>query len=526
MANTETKKARLRKEQRAKQAAERRAEKAAEEAATKDESDKQAGQADASAENAAGADKTTVLDEAAEEAAAGNGKAAAAGKPGKAAKAAQGKKKAKRALTKTGKIVLVAIGVLAMVLSVTAMAFSGILNEVTGANKTETYTLTGGVAATVNGVNITEDTVTKQIMSTRTSGGYTKDSDWAAYLSNQGLTPETMRKQVIDSYAQQYLLEQAVKERNITVSTQDVQDAWDKAAKQYGGEDSMKNLIKLMGYTEDTYKQSLEESLAQDKLKEEVAPAKTPSDDEILTYFNDNLDTYNDARRSENLLIKVDSSASDDDKAKAKEKAQGILDRINKGELSFEDAVSQYSEDTGSKDKKGDVGWDKLTSFVTEYQTALTGLQKDQISGVVETTYGYHIIKCTDYFHVDGKAEKIDQLPSEFKDYISNVVKTQNQTDAYNTWLEDYTKKADIKINKMPDNVPYNVDMDKASEATSADSGSAGVAQPTTDSGSGSADSGSEAAADNTADAGAASAGSTGSTGSGESLTDATAAGK
>ena len=65
---------------------------------------------------------------------------------------AERKKEAKSKLTKTGKIILVAIGVAAMLLSVTAMACSGILNQ---ANSTEEYHLTGGVAATIDGTNIT-----------------------------------------------------------------------------------------------------------------------------------------------------------------------------------------------------------------------------------------------------------------------------------------------------------------------------------------------------------------------------------
>ena len=87
------------------------------------------------------------------------------------------KDKAKKTLSKTAKYVLVAIGCAAMLLSVSAMACSGVLNQ---ASSSESYKLTGGVAATVNGVNITEDTITKQVMSVRTRGGYTKDKDWAS----------------------------------------------------------------------------------------------------------------------------------------------------------------------------------------------------------------------------------------------------------------------------------------------------------------------------------------------------------
>ena len=370
------------------------------------------------------------------------------------------KKDAKAKLSKGAKIVLVIIGCAAMLLSVSAMACSGLFNEVSGANKSD-YELTGGVAGTVNGVNITEDTITKQIMSARTSAGKDKDKDWAQYLVDQGLTPESYRENMIRSYASQYLLTEAEKEYNIEVTDADIQEAWDDAVKSYGGGDESKfeSFLKQVGYTKDTYKESLKSSVSQKKLKEAVAPEKKVTDDDVIEYLNKNLSTYNDAKRSSHILIKVDSKASDKDKEKAEKKAQEALDKINSGEMSFEDAAKKYSEDT-SKDKGGDVGWDKLTTFVTEYQDALNKLNKDQISGVVKSSYGYHVIKCTDVFHVDDKVTSIDQVPSEIKDYITNQIKTNQVSTDYNKWLQDYTDKADIKINKMPKDLPYNVSLD------------------------------------------------------------------
>ena len=127
------------------------------------------------------------------------------------------------------KYVLVAIGVLAMVLSVTSVACSGILNQVSNGNG---YELTGGVAATVNGVKITEDTVTEQIMSTRSSLGYDSDEDWANYLASSGMTPESYRESVIDSIADQLLVSQAERDNNITVSDEEVDEAWQEAVCQ------------------------------------------------------------------------------------------------------------------------------------------------------------------------------------------------------------------------------------------------------------------------------------------------------
>lgn len=394
---------------------------------------------------------------------------------------AERKKDAKAKLTRGGKIALVAVGCAAMLLSVSAMACSGVLNEV---KSEQEYHLTGGVAATVNGTNITEDTITKQIMSYRTSAGYDDDADWAKFLVDQGMTPESYRENMIRSVASDYLVDSAIREYDITVSDDEVDKEFERAAESYGGIDKMMEILNQVGYTEDAYKDSLRSSMQTTKLREKVAGVEKPTDQEVVDYINENLDTYNDARRSENLLIKVDAEASDEDKQAAKDKAQEILDKINAGEISFEDAVKEYSDDTASAKDGGDVGYDKLTSFVTEYQDALSALQKDQVSGIVETTYGYHIIKCTDVFKVDGAVKSIDEVPAKIKDYVVNIIVSSAETEAYDARLKEYTDKADIKINEMPADVPYNVDLKLAEQAKDDDkaaSGTEGTAEPATD---------------------------------------------
>lgn len=378
------------------------------------------------------------------------------------------KRESKKALGKGAKYVLVAIGVAAMLLSVTAMACSGILSQFQSSG--EDYTLTGGVAATVNGVNITEDTITKQIMSTRSSLGYGSDQGWADYLASSGMTPESYRENVINQYARQYLVTEAINEYDITVTQDDLDKAWEDFVANYDSEDAALETLTNVGYTKDTYLQSMESSLAQQKLRDKVAPEQDPTDDEIIEYVNDNIDTYNDARRSSHILIKVASDADDATKEEAHQKAQEVLDKINNGEISFEDAAKEYSEDSSASDG-GDVGWDKMTSFVTEYQDALSALSKDQVSGIVESSYGFHIIKCTDYFHVDGEVTSIDQIPENLRDKLSDTIKSNNAQTDYNNWLNDYVDAADIEINPMPENVPYNVDMSGVSSST--DEGSA-----------------------------------------------------
>ena len=402
-----------------------------------------------------------------------DGKAAAATptdapKKSKATRRRERKEKAGKGV----KYILVAIGVAAMVLSVSTVACAGILNQ---SQSTTDYHLTGGVAATVDGVNITEDTITKYIMSTRTSQGYDSDEDWAQYLVDSGLTPESYRENAINSYARQYLLTKAIDEYDITVSDDEVEEAWQKAAKGYDSEQDFIDTLTSYGMTEDSYKESLKSDLEQQKLYDKVAPVDEPSDDDIVEYMNEHLSSYNDARRSSHILIKVADDADDETRADAQAKAQDILDQINAGEISFADAAKKYSEDS-SADDGGDVGWDKLTTFVTSYQDALSALDTGQVSGVVESDYGYHIIMCTDRFNVSGQVSSIDEIPEAFQEEISDTIASTEQQTAYNEWLDQYVEDADIEINPMPEDVPYNVSLDDVtptSEQDAADGSSA-----------------------------------------------------
>ena len=137
----------------------------------------------------------------------------------------------------------------------------------------------------------------------------------------------------------------------------------------------------------------------------------------------------------------------------------GRVDKINAGELDFATAAESYSKDTASAAEGGNVGWDRLSNLVTEYTTALADLNKGDVSGLVTSTYGIHIIQCTDVFEAPEELTSLDQLPTEFQDSIRTMLQSSNQSNAYYTWLEEQRNAADIQINDMPEGLPYYVDM-------------------------------------------------------------------
>ena len=105
------------------------------------------------------------------------------------------------------------------------------------------------------------------------------------------------------------------------------------------------------------------------------------------------------------------------------------------------------------------MGWNNLSNFVTEYSDTLATLNVGDVSGLVPSTYGIHIITCTEQFEAPETLTSLDQLPTEFQDALRNAVKTSNESQAYYTWLEGQRESADIVINEMPEGLPYYVDM-------------------------------------------------------------------
>lgn len=338
------------------------------------------------------------------------------------------------------------------------------------------YGYTGGVAATVNGSEIEEDTITKYIQDFRTSSDLTSDQDWANWMNENSLDPSTVRSQVIDYYTEVELKKQACDEKGISVDQSEVDEHIESMKSNYSSDEEWQSALSSTGISEDQYRQAIEEGFRDEALMENVAGDSAEADgSEVLEMLNTYYTMFDGAKRSSHILFSSDDEAT----------AQEVLDQINAGTLDFADAAKQYSTDTASAENGGDVGWDATNTFVDAYTTALGELSKGEVSGLVTSDYGIHIIKCTDEFSCDGTADSLDDYPSEFVDYISNIVKSQNQSTAYNDWFTSYKEQADIQINDMPEDVPYNLDMTQyeSEEGTTDESGDGSSTEGSTEEG-------------------------------------------
>lgn len=309
--------------------------------------------------------------------------------------------------------------------------------------------LTGGTAATVNGVAIPEDKVTTYIEQFREAYGLTKDSDWKNWMKSSGYTPESLRSAVIDIYVEQEAIKLAATERGISIAPDVIDGYVNDVKSKYSSDEEWKKALDAVGMSEDEYRENIERSLLAEDLTKAIE-AETPAseEDQLLNYCNMYLNRFDGAKRSSHILF----SSEDTDTAKT------VLEQLNDGSLDFETAAQTYSID-GSGANGGDVGWDKASRFITEYTDALDKLEVGEISGLVKSVYGIHIIKCTDKFTSPEKISSIDEMPEGLVDYVRSTMTANSSSDALTKYLTAYVASLDVVKNNIPKSVPYYVSL-------------------------------------------------------------------
>jgi peptidyl-prolyl cis-trans isomerase D len=130
-----------------------------------------------------------------------------------------------------------------------------------------------------------------------------------------------------------------------------------------------------------------------DALKKQVSV----SEDDLHKYYTENISRYSVAeeRRASHILINAAKDAPAADRAKAKSKAEALLAEVRKAPASFADVAKKNSQDPGSADKGGDLDFFAKGAMVKPFEDATYAMKVGEISNVVESDFGYHIIKLT-----------------------------------------------------------------------------------------------------------------------------------
>ncbi len=127
------------------------------------------------------------------------------------------------------------------------------------------------------------------------------------------------------------------------------------------------------------------------------------------------------------------------DSAAAKAKIDSVKEALKKG-ADFAELAEKYSDDPGSKEKGGDLGFFSRRMMVKEFDEAAFNLKKGEVSDIIKTQYGYHIIKLTD--------EKPGASFDEEKEELKKIFQKTRFQDTYNALIDSLGKKYNFKLNQ------------------------------------------------------------------------------
>ncbi len=246
--------------------------------------------------------------------------------------------------------------------------------------------------------------------------------------------------EIRDTLINRTLLLQQAKSAGIDVKDSAVVKALDEFKAAFKDEKAYQNALTEMGFTEEMLKSQIKSGLTIKTLIDKTVLQKiSVSDQQVRVYYDDNPNLFRKPEqvKASHILIQVPANADEAKQAAAQAAIQALKLRLDNGE-NFA-TLAQENSDGPSKTKGGDLGFFSREQMVPPFSEAAFALQPGQTSDVVQTRFGYHLIRVT-----ERQAEQT-MAYNEVKEAISARLRQEQEGKKIDAYLEKIKENADIK---------------------------------------------------------------------------------
>lgn len=283
----------------------------------------------------------------------------------------------------------------------------------------------------------------------RVNGQPVTRTDFDRLVSNieagRGPIPPERRDEVLRAALDQLitytLMKQEAAARKLVVAEADVESQLQQMQKQFPNDAEFKKALTARNTSVDQLKADARTDMAIDRMVEaELATTTAATEAEAKAFYDQNPDKFQqgEAVRASHILIMANGKADEATKKAARAEADALLKRARAGE-DFAALAKEHSDD-GSKEQGGDLGFFQRGRMVPEFDKAAFALEPNQISDVVTTQFGYHIIKLME--KKGATTVPYDQVKGQIVEYLTNQ-KKQQRVEAF---IEEAKKRATIEV--------------------------------------------------------------------------------
>ncbi len=248
---------------------------------------------------------------------------------------------------------------------------------------------------------------------------------------------EEIKQKALDNLIEQSYKVCYAKDNQLTVTAEKVTEVIETARKKMKPEVFERAVA---AETMEELRASVERKLLADAAEvKAVVENIAVSDQQVKDYFQQNKKSFFRPRqfRASHILIKVDPALSKDNKLKLKEKAESLLALAKAGEDFYD--LAYFNSDDRTKFVGGDLGLFHEGQTVPEFESALQKLQVGEVSELVKTLYGYHIIKLTE------RNEPRQLEFAEVEARIRSKLEEKQQKQLYEAWLAPLKKNYPVE---------------------------------------------------------------------------------
>lgn len=279
-----------------------------------------------------------------------------------------------------------------------------------------------------------------------------KDEDNMMYLM--------VKDRVINELIVKELINQEMDKRNINISKKDTESERQKMIDKIGSKEKFNELLKQNGITNSQFEEDLAQEIRMKKLIDIIHPVKI-SDSEAKAYYNKNISKfkYPDKVRASHILIaanpveirsKIQSKNTSlteqelnlrvqAEMLEKYKKAQDIANQIKSTPDRFEAMAREVSDDTITAKNGGDIGFFAKADMIKPFADVAFKQRPNTISDVVQTQYGFHIIKVTD--RMAAGQEPFEKIKEQLKLFLA----AQEQVKALEQYIAALKKQAVIQ---------------------------------------------------------------------------------
>ena len=266
--------------------------------------------------------------------------------------------------------------------------------------------------------------------------------------AQQRISPDKMQqrnlllfKTALDSLIRVALVKNQARLLNVTADPAQIDQVLKQYSQRFRTPEEFQKALASQGLAESDLRSEIEESIIVQKvLDQAVKGVPEATDAEIGKFYDENPSAFETPEQvhAAHILLRTDPKGTPEQKAEVKKKIEGILAEIEAKTLPFADAAAKYSEDPTNAKKGGDLGFFSRGQMVKPFEEAVFNTKPDSLSPIVETQFGYHIIKVFE-IKAAGKAS-LEETKPKIKQYLTNMAKNK----AAQNYVEDLKTKATI----------------------------------------------------------------------------------